>query len=326
MKRVVLAIGVFALMIQDLSADLNGIINPIVVDSKYTFTDGETAIGFVSFRKGFDLPVGGTVTFALAPGMEIEGPVSFRGGTLRLSENVKFGPGVSWSGPGFIEGSGGNIIIQEWLDLEEKFTFLGDINMIGFGLPTVRIDDGALDISQTGLTSCRFVGLDFRLGSNNSFITSPTNLSSELTFANCLMRTGGVTITTFKNPIVKFEGQSQLQTSAVGKFIIEGQLFVEGRLSIASQTSLAVATLRVQSRLSDFIIDNAILDIVNTTSPSNTIFLGVDNAFQGSIVIKGQSIFRSSVGNAIEIPKSLDVEFNAGARLAIDSGTKVIIN
>jgi len=63
---------------------LDGTTTPTIINHYYQFSDGDSALGLVYFRKGFNVPAGGTV--ALDVYAPVDGPVNLNGtGTLHLT-------------------------------------------------------------------------------------------------------------------------------------------------------------------------------------------------------------------------------------------------
>lgn len=188
-----------------LQADLDGTLAPIFVESSYTFTDGETARGFVSFRNGFDIPADGTVILELAPGMGVDGAVNFNGGTLELREHCIFGPRVVINGKGFIKSNGSTLFLENPINVltDNPFTLLGNISIIGIGFPflALRGAQGGLNLASDALLSCTFKNLDIQQGNNDLLFTSSISIR-ELVFDHCNIRFGTGVVTILKTPRV----------------------------------------------------------------------------------------------------------------------------
>ena len=76
----------------------------------------------------------------------------------------------------------------------------------------------------------------------------------------------------------------------------------------------------------EMILNNSILDLTNSVTPSDPISIGLRGGFPGRFTIVGQSILRSTAGNQIIFPERLKVQFTSGARLCLENGTCLIVD
>lgn len=116
----------FCLSFSTLHALLDGLVNPIILDTHYTFTPGEVAKGFVYFREGFDVPFNSTIFLRLAKGVQVNGPIVLNNGTINMRASVHLGPAADIVGEGFFLGANTvRVIISDNLIIRNRLKFLG---------------------------------------------------------------------------------------------------------------------------------------------------------------------------------------------------------
>ena len=127
--RVVTYIFVILWHFSALSAVLDGRITPVILTSKYTFTNFEWVKGRVTFLNGFDLPVNGTVLMDNAG--VVYGTMIFDNSTLILKNHLLCASGSLLKGVGFISPENNKINLEGNMVLRSGdrfiFTSNGDI-------------------------------------------------------------------------------------------------------------------------------------------------------------------------------------------------------
>lgn len=135
---------------------LDGRVLPVCVDSMYTFTDGEYALGSVYFRQGFEVPAGKTAYIGV--NKPIGGPINLNGtGKIILSDTLTLGPASSGFTNGGIvmttDGNEGVISFGAHTDLSQQLILKNsmrfDLNGYVLQLRSDGSNHGALMIDNT---------------------------------------------------------------------------------------------------------------------------------------------------------------------------------
>ena len=130
--------------IGNLCAVLDGRVTPIYLEDRYTFTNFEWVRGSVYFKKGFDLPLQGTVLFDSSEIVN-EG-IRFQNSTIMLKNNLSLGPTASMYGIGHIDLGGYAIKLQtDWvLNSVDTFFITSSGSIIGESDTVIAPGNGAL--------------------------------------------------------------------------------------------------------------------------------------------------------------------------------------
>jgi hypothetical protein len=308
-----------AIITTNLYPILDGRTAPIVLDTRYTFSNFEWAYGHVSFNQGFDVPSTGTVILRLDGTSPIYDDINLSdGGTLILQKDITLERDVTITGSGFIDANNNNIDFHDLTFYGNHVRLSSSVHFRGrFHARMGFADGGRLDMTNASFVIFEDCQVGIR---GNSFITSSSSPSA-LNFKNCYVTTG-------INPVIEF---FQPKTLFVGAFnrlgignelIIHQQLLVnnQSQLFIESNSCLTVENLSIQFDQAKLVLNNSILDFVSTAT--DDILIGdFSSVQQGSIVINGQSILRSSSNNKIKLAETARLELSSGARLTIDSST-----
>ena len=91
---------IFSFLISPLYPVLDGLVSPIYLENRYTFTNYEFARGHVYFKNGFDLPLNGTVVLNILDA--VNGYIQSNRSTILFQRNLVLGQGASIKGDCFL--------------------------------------------------------------------------------------------------------------------------------------------------------------------------------------------------------------------------------
>ncbi|MCB9493377.1 MAG: hypothetical protein H6679_03820 [Epsilonproteobacteria bacterium] len=217
------------------AASLDGRTTPTYIDTQMTsFASGNSARGWVYFRKGFKVPTGGTLTLEL--NVPVKGDIDLNGGRLILEKDLWLASGARITGSGLIEGINGNTVPDLPLfghDIYRSIHLTSSLyitSTISFELPDkanhiiINGHDNVLTISESGGS--------INLGGNSStFTTTIRFLNVRLQGAHTHDPTGAAMFTEtgslrnglrstilFENTTIDFKGTFSLRatTSILG--------------------------------------------------------------------------------------------------------------
>lgn len=310
--------------VSDLRPILDGRTNPIYLDTAYTFTQGEWARGSVFFRKGFDLPVGGTIYLGIDTGF-VNGPINLNGGTLTLEKPLFLKNQGSIFASGFIRGTPGR---------PDSMVIKYEGNSVWEGSGTIKIIQTSMTFQGNSATMDNLgVTIDLReAGSDIFFVggriilrswrTSTTTPARIWFFDNDIVATDS-SPAGFSNPEVHFGGYVSFTTSrriwTVKKIFLEefAHLVIRSGCRITvNQISLPYAGTRLEVRRS-------LLNFTSTSTGSLRMITPYAHNIQGTISFDGKCDLSSSTNNPLIFDKYATLELLSGAQLRLQQGTKL---
>lgn len=324
--KIVLALAALSLAYRVLQANLDGTVSPIIMDTKYTFTNNEVMKGLVYLNAGCDLPVNGTVTFNVASGTKIEGAISGTNSTIVFKKNTILGHSVRLFGSFFFKSDSKTVVGFSGIKTIQQLIPLGNIVLEGTEFCELRqsgVGNSVLDLSNSALTDCTIRNMTL-IG---SLKTSSSGLNS-LNLENVDIIIGKGTSLTVSTPNLKITGQCSLTTfNTIAD--IQGLLYCDqsGALSITPLTRVKVAALQLRGTPSRLVLQNCDLDISNQSASGSNIILGASlgGNFQGQIIVEGQTTIRSSNKNKLLVPAPVDILLLSGSKLIITNGTHLVV-
>lgn len=300
-----------------LHANLDGTITPIFVDTTYTFTSGESALGFVYFKNGFDLPPGGTVSLDLT--QRVDGPITLNGGTLILNNHIYLGEDTTISGSAFIDSQGHTIFFNGTKGITDQLIFIGNVDIDGQGIGRFNIrDSGIFNFEQSTLVE--FSDMSFFLSQPSTSFKLSSNGVNTIRFSNVSidLRRGATLFFTGTNFFI--EGVRGLSIAGLGSTLeILSSLRPATKLSIMPDVTLKTKNLLPLFDDAEVLLDRATMDIYDVTTTNRLIFP------RGSLDISGECFIKSTANNVIIMGDSADIIFNPGARIVLDDSTHLII-
>lgn len=297
----------------NLSAILDGRITPIVLNTRYTFTNYEWAYGFVSFRGGFDLPTNGTIGLRLDERAFIGNNINMNNGTIMLNGELYLGPSINFIDNGFIVGQPGIITVQNTLQLLTYYIHLtGDVSFRASNYGRLESGSGKLDVQN--VQTLQFINMDV-IDRQTSIVTNSTNPIT-WRFKNCYILAGADSLTEWFNPSILFDGPNRISVANQLKM----KKLVVNKLSnirIRSGSKIALQGLELLGKESTAFLENAQLDFISTTTTPIQI-AHPTTLNQGSLSIQGKSIITSSTGNILNFSNKANLVLQSGARLTLD--------
>lgn len=315
--RIIIVTSMVCSIFANLYPILDGRAAPIVLDSRYTFSNYEWARGFVSFRAGFDLPIGGTITLRLDSTTPISRSIGMNDGTLILEDDLHLGEDVTFTGSGFLQGNGHDVFCKGLILHGNVLRLQGSCKFLGVGYAQIgQRYGGVLDLTNATFVSFSVCRLD--AGILATSVTRPVQLLLRNVFLASLSPI------TWLHPNTIVQGALNQWALVSDSFTINQKLTLvdQAQLNIEPGGLLQLGDLDLRRADSRFILRSSILDIAATVT--DDIILGSSTA-GGSLVIDGQSIIRSSSGNNIIFDSGFNLELLSGSRLTIDDATKITI-
>lgn len=307
-----------------LNAILDGRVSPIHLDSVYTFSQGEWARGSVFFRKGFDLPVGGTIYLGIDGGF-VNGPINLNGGTLTLEKPLFL------QNKGFIVASGfirGTIGKPDSMLIKYEGTGLWD------GPGTIKIIQTSMTFEGNSSTMDHFnITIDLREAGPDIFFVGGTivlrglrtssTTPARIWFINTdIFSTDSFSI--FNNPEIYFGGNVSLTTlrrSVTLKNMLllpfTKMVIYPGVVLNLNQISLPFVGTRLEVR-------QASLDFRSTSTAFLRMITPYTHNNQGTLSFDGTCKLSCSTNNKLVFDKYAKLELLAGARLELKTGTKIL--
>lgn len=319
MRYIFFVMVVLALQVLQVDATLDGRTAPIIIDYRYTFTNWEVARGFVVFRKGFDLPINGTITLNLSGEAGIYDSINMNNGSIQLFGNIFLRSGATFLGNGFIFSkfiSLCTIYFDNNLILNGNYIGISATRFAIRGSNKGRFDfvnNATLDLSHVqgvcSISNCRFFD-------HGTSLVTPTTVNG-FSFDNCALFLGVDNTTEYLVPILNLNGIGSLVTNNLFKVKAIGMAGTS-EWSILSGSKMQSGNLNLffdQTRL--FIYD-AEIDLVSTTT--NPVIIGVvgGNSKQGLFSVVRKCKLTSSTGNTINVLSGIKLELQAGGRLLLD--------
>lgn len=304
---------------------IDGTITPSYVQNTYNFSNNESAKGFVSFLKGFNLPAGGTVTLNLAPGCMVNGPINLNGGTLKIVNGspIFFGPDTTK-----IIGNG--TIDANHLIITKELIFTGTVNFTASNLTlsgrgNIRFiikPTALLDFSQSSGTlnikNLQFIGFERTITGS----TKPATLSlanADLVFTSPANYTLGANILSV--------GTSSVSTGAQGTLFCAQTIRNNGgQLTIKPLSTIKTSNIILPTRASELILDNAALDFYNANSLNAAVQVGnlTSSGIGGLMTVKGRSRMGSTGNLTVTFPKSVELLIFTKSRLELEEGFHIV--
>lgn len=307
---------------KQLTANLDGTITPTYVQKRYFFSNNETVKGFVSFLKGFDLPINGTVTFNMSSACMINGTVNLNNGTLKASNDfLFFGPEKTIiNGNGFINTQNLYFFNDVMFTGTIRFT-ASNMSLSGLSLSRITPARGCLlDFSKSGGTlSLR--GLE--LNRIEQFSFSSLTLNS-IDIDNC-----SISISPFFQsymPDITINSKSTIQTGHIASILHCKSLRINSILSIEPFSYVRTETMYLPGRGSELILNYSKFDFYNTNS-GGSLNLGniVTQSIGGKVSVIGKSEMISSGNHKIICPASVELIITSHSRLKLSENFKLLM-
>lgn len=329
MEKILYVVFAFGLFFQQtIYPLLDGRTTPIVLDTRYSFTNFELARGFVHFRNGFDLPPGGTVILQLDGNCPVFNAIYLNGGTLIINNELTLGSNVRIQGNGFLIGQPQSSS-QATIFFQTFFTYTaGNYIKISNSLSFKSSTWGMIDFLSGSVLDAR--GADFlgfthcSLIVRGNSIMMPEGSLSKLYFSDCNIFPGSGQATVFATPTVYFQGKNLISVVSKGFQLKNISLVNHGSLEIGSGSNVTLSGISMQESGSSLVLNDTNLDFVATTTEQIRIGTTGPSA-KTSILFNGENIFSSSTGNQIVIPSNLKMEFLPGSRLIVSNDFHLII-
>lgn len=312
-----------------LQADLDGTITPIILDTKYTFSNGESVNGIVFLNGGFDLPPNGTVFFNLLPGPTLEGIISGTSSTIIFNRNASFGPTSKLVGSFFLHGTNQTLINdsdQTTISISGIKTLPKTIltgRIVLQGINSCELRSGTLDLGNPNLVKCTLRNMTIL--SPNLRTSSALNVL-ELNNVNMIAGIGNTII--LRPPTVNIVGNCSF-TAFNRTFFVDGTIRCEqsGTLTITPLTKIKVGGLGLANTPTRLILSNCDIDVSNGSVGSDLFFgASLNYTTAGIIIIQGNSTIRSSNKNVINLGRFEDIIFENGSKLTLAEETYLKIN
>lgn len=306
------------LTINNLQAILDGRSSILHVDTHYTFTNGEPALGNVYFHDGFSVPPTETILLKMDSGF-VDGDVLLNGGTISLAQDVHFLDSGDITGSGFLDFNSNSLhyrgVNTSFLGRADYIKILTPGIMLGTPYSTLTLRNG-FDLSS--VDGNFLVSGGSVLISKNIFTSA--SFPAELRFRACYISSIGDL--EFFNPQVTLRGFATL-VGVNGLIKIRDLVINAGSSVIDSGTQLELENLRVDFENNYLTLRNTNINF--TGDGSSIIRIGESLLGQGNLVLSGTNVFRSSTLNPLAIDSDLTVEFLSGARLQLASNTYLTI-
>lgn len=308
-----------------LRAILDGRVNPIYIDTVYTFTNGEWARGSVFFRKGFDLPIGGTVYLGIDGGF-VNGPIQLNGATLSLQQAITLKNLATIVAPGFIKGTTGKVesVLIKY-ECRGLWAGAGSVKFITTGMRFQAISNSAIIDTGNVTIDFRTAGDIYFLGGRiilRNLLTSNTNSSFIWFFNTDLVITDN--ISSFNQSDTYFQGKvslTTLQPLAFQNLNIKGfsdLILYPGNNLTLNNLDIPFVGTRLGMRQSS-------LDFVSTSTALLRMITPYTHNLQGTVAVEGKCKISSSTNNILIFDKYAKLELLDGARLIINEGDYLLI-
>lgn len=305
-------------------AVLDGRTAPIVVDSRYTFTPWEVARGYVVFRKGFDLPIGATITLNLSSCGGIYDSINMNKGSIQLLGNLYLMKGATFIGDGFI--------FQNQNDARMRTIYFDDNlilnnNYLGISVRRFSIrstNRGRFDFLNNAKMDVRNVSRQFTISNSrffdhgSSLLTSLTTAIAGFIFESCALYLGIDSVTEYFPSSTALNGIGSITTNTLFK---TKNISMNGTAewSILSGSHLQVEQLSLFFGQTRFFVYDAEIDLASTTTSPVTIGVIGGNAEQGLFSVLRKCKLKSSTHNTINVLSGIKLEMQTGAKLYLDN-------
>lgn len=316
-KSIFLLLGFFAPCLQ---AVLDGRVAPIVVDYRYTFTNWELARGYVSFEKGFDLPLNGTITLQLSSKSSIYDSINMNRGSIQLIGGMYLGPSFRLMNDGFIFSKG---TTPGYIYFDDELIFDGNyIGIKGSELAIRSSRRGRLDFINEAKLDIKNVTSwtisNCRVFDHGTSILPSTTLNNGVGFHNCSLLVGIDNPTEWLGPKISLSGIGTIATINTLK-VRTITMNSTTEWTVLSGSRLQAEALLISLPQTRFSLFNTTLDMVSTST--NPIPLGDSGSGsnQGYLSIMANCSLTSSTGNSIYLLRALSMEMQEGARLLLDN-------
>ena len=297
----------------------------IYLENRYTFTNFEWARGNVYFKKGFDLPVNGTVILDI--NQEVDGLILFQNSTLRLDGKLMLSENSTMSGSGYLDARGSVISFRNnWIvDPYKIFIISSDVIFEGTGVNYLSLQNPGSGIS----VSDRADNVTFRrfnLGPvyDNRFYTK-YEAPRFVSFNDCSIAL--MDNLTLSSNRVAFAGDVKILRSDKKLSIPTGiRMDFFTTVHIQAGTTVETSVILSSEVSGEVIVDNATLSYL----PTGTFVRVFERNFtggphQGTLIIRGRSQLITPSGTELMLDKRSSLVLESGSLLTVNSGTKFTI-
>lgn len=304
-----------------MNAILDGRTSLIVLDNRYTFTNYEFARGFISFRDGFDLPVGGTIILSLDGVAPIKNNITMNKGTILLDNSIHLNSEVTFSGDGFIVGSNATINFEQTLNFSANYMHLsGDLTFRSAFFGQIEFNNGGV-IDARNLNTLEFVNCGV-IDQGDRILTSTIKPEYFLFRDSYIIASLGGLTTEWLSPEIIFQGFNTIFTENKLK-INTLKLNNLAQVEIQPNSELQLKKLEMPFSQSKLFLSESNLDFIQTLT--NDIPIGnLTTTGQGKLILKGTSKLKSSTGNKLLLASGLGLDFFTGARLCIENNHLIL--
>ena len=310
----------FFLCITEMYAVLDGLVTPIYLENRYTFTNYEFARGHVYFKNGFDCPVNGTIILSLLN--PVEGVIRAQRSTLRLRTDLVLGDRSSIRGECFIELR--ELLLQitsdQTLSSSDRWFFPTNGEVRGVG-SIINPAEGAIiflpgaslnyfsNIILQGVTNQNFLGLS---GRPNKFV---------------LNNMGIVLGTSWNIPGLEVSLQNLTvvsgQRGSVMTFLNKLRFDSFSDMIVGPGITLKLQLLDSLETTGGLVLNNAVLEYYATPTSTFIFSSAPGRPVDGKITFRGPSEIKADASTFLYLTRNSIFEFESGGRLSLAPGTNL---